>query len=184
MDLRRARNGTRAPAGAAGRADGNDRGAALVEFALIAPVLFSLLLGTVTGGLALATKSSMTNAVREAGRLGATMPEGSSWDTWATLVRDRAVELSGGDLTTGRVCVEIVQWNGSASPPSETVLGRWPATSCGITGEPAVPASTADGACVVKVWAERSAEVNALFFQRTVDLRASAVGRYERAECP
>lgn len=159
------------------------RGAALVEFALVAPLVLCLLLGTITGGFALAVKNSMTNAVREAGRLGATMPEGTSWDAWAVLVRDRAVELAGGDLTTSQVCVEMVQWT-PASTPTETVLGRWPTSGCGFGGEPTVPTSTPDGGCVVKVWAERGADINALFFSRSVTLEASAVGRYERSECP
>lgn len=159
-----------------------ERGAALVEAALILPILVSLLLGTVTGGFALAAKNSMTNAVREGARLGATLPEGGSWDAWAVIVRDRVVELAGDDLTTSQVCVEIVQWDTSSG--TESHLGRWPTGTCPAPQEPAVPANTPDGSCVVKVWAERTADLDAMFFSRELTLRSSAVGRYERPECP
>lgn len=160
-----------------------DRGAALVEFALILPLLVALLLGTVTGGLALAAKNSMTNAVREGARLGATLPEGASWNDWAATVRTRVVELSGGDLTTSQVCVAQVEWDAAAG--AETVLGVWPTGSaCPAPNEPDVPTSTPDGSCVVKVWAQRPADFHTFFFSKTLTLRAAAVGRYERAECP
>lgn len=45
------------------------RGAALVEFAIIAPVFLMLTLGTVEGGRALDVATSMNSAVREGGRL-------------------------------------------------------------------------------------------------------------------
>lgn len=160
-----------------------ERGAALVEFALIVPVLACILVGTVTGGFALATKNSMTNAVRESARLGATLPEGADWDSWAVIVRDRAVELAGDDLAEDQVCVAVVTYD-SAGTPAETELGSWPTTPCPIGGAPSVPANTPDGSCVVKVWAERAAELDALFFSKDLTLRASAVGRYERPGCP
>lgn len=159
--------------------DRRERGASLVEFALLAPVLFSLLLGMITGGLALSAKNSMTNAVREGGRLGATLPEGTDWSTdWAVDVRAQTVALAGGDLDTSEVCVQMVKVGNT--PP---VLG---ATACSGTLSPHVPAtpSTAEtGQCVVKVWASRGAELNALFFTRQLTLDAQAVGLYERSDC-
>ncbi|MFP5580169.1 MAG: TadE family protein [Acidimicrobiia bacterium] len=58
-----------------------EAGASLVEFALLAPVLFALLLGMITGGLSLSRKNSMENAVREGARFGATLNEDSSWSS-------------------------------------------------------------------------------------------------------
>lgn len=162
---------------------GRDRGASMVEFALILPVLAMLLLGIVTGGLALGTKNSMTNAVREATRFGATLPEGTSWNDWAVAVRDRAVELAGDDLSDAQVCAQVLRWDSSTSTAS--VLGSWPASGgCSLGGEPAVPANTPHDTCVVKVWAERTATLDTLVFRRDLTLRAPAVGQYERAACP
>ena len=47
------------------------RGAALVEFALLAPLFLALVVGTIEGGQALDASNTLTSAVREAGRLAA-----------------------------------------------------------------------------------------------------------------
>jgi Flp pilus assembly protein TadG len=152
-----------------------------VEFALVLPILMCLLLGMLTAGFALSQKNSVTNAVREGARLGATLPEGTSWDTWATLVRDRVVDVSGGDVENDEVCVQIKSWSGG----SGATLGSWPAGSCPLTAAPpSVPASTPDGTCVVLVWARMTATLEAFFFSRDLTMDARAVGQYERSECP
>ena len=69
-----------------GRRGRGDRGVALVEFAIIAPLVFMLIVGSITGGIAPGQKNSMTNAVREGGRFGATLDHDASW---ADAVRDR-----------------------------------------------------------------------------------------------
>ena len=48
----------------------NQKGAAAVEFAIIAPLLFVLLFGILEGGLALYNKAVITNACREGARNG------------------------------------------------------------------------------------------------------------------
>src|SRR5258708_12152723 len=57
---------------ASARARG-EQGASLVEFALIVPLLFALVLGIATGGLAYNRKISITNSRREGARFGATL---------------------------------------------------------------------------------------------------------------
>lgn len=158
-----------------------ERGASLVEFALLLPVLACILLGMVTGGVALSTKNSMTNAVREGGRLGTTLPEGSGWTSgWAVDVKERVVELAGGDLEEAEVCVEIIE----IEPGPDTTLGTWPAGGCPLSATaPSTPSSASDGSCVVKVWARTTATMNAFFFQQDVTLDADSVGLYER-DCP
>lgn len=153
-----------------------ERGASLVEFALLAPLLFALLLGMITGGLALSAKNSMTNAVREGGRLGATLPEGSDWSTdWATDVRSQVVELAGGDLEADEVCVQMLK-------VGTGTLGQICHSS--ITSlAPTTPATASAGSCVVKVWARRGADLNVIFFSRELTLDAQAVGLYERSGC-
>lgn len=160
---------------------GGTRGASLVEFALVLPILGALLLGIVTGGFALATKNSMTNAVREASRLGATLPEGAGWDPWASAVKDRAVEVAGDDLEADEICVQMV----SVGAGGDTVEGQWPAAGCTLSAAaPSTPANVAVGTCVVKVWARGKAELNALVFTQSLTLDADAVSLYERTDCP
>ena len=155
-----------------------DSGASLVEFALIAPLLFAILLGTITGGLALSKKNSMTNAVREGGRLGATLPEGTSWDNdWAIDVRDRVIALAGNDLANADVCVQMID---PAAP--EPPVGKYLGADCSAITPPATP-SSAEG-CIVKVWARTEASLDTVFFSRVLTLDGSAVGLYERESCP
>ncbi len=166
------------------RRGSHDGGASLVEFALLAPLLVMMLLGITTGGFALATKNSMTNAVREGARVGATLPKGSDWDTgWAVDVKDRVVGLAGGDVGDDEVCVQLIDAS------NDSTVGAYMGSSCDPSqgGDPAkfppdTPASATSG-CVVKVWSQTSSTLNALFFSRDLTLQAQAVGIYERDEC-
>ncbi|MEY2433928.1 MAG: TadE-like protein, partial [Acidimicrobiaceae bacterium] len=63
---------------------GDDRGAALVEFAFVLPVLMMILLGMFTGGLAWNRKLAVTNGVREGSRFGATLSVATSTCTSGT----------------------------------------------------------------------------------------------------
>lgn len=150
----------------------DERGAALVEFALILPVLMSLLLGMVTGGMAYNRKISMTNAVREGSRFGATLDGSADWDAAATLVRARVVDIAADDLEPEEICVQYIQVGAG-------VQGEAPGcTVPGVSPNPLTSASTGD--CVVSVWAQRESELQAFFFTRDLDLKARAVARYER----
>jgi Flp pilus assembly protein TadG len=154
-----------------------DSGAALVEFAIIMPLIFALFLGMFTGGISLSRKNSMTNAVREGARLGATLPEDSAW---ASSVQARVVALAAGDVTTAQVCVQLVRKD---SASVETVRRSLLPSGCSAVVPPAstgVPV----GQCVVKVWSTRTSEMQAVFFTRTLTLDAAAIGRYERKGIP
>lgn len=149
-----------------------DAGASLVEFALLAPVVFALLLGMITGGLALSAKNSMSNAVREGGRLGATLESDA---TWGTDVRDRVVALAGGDLEESQVCAQLID----VGPDPDEVRQSWIGSACTVAEAPTTPASATSG-CIAKVWAKRTADLSVIFFSRTLTLEADAVGVYER----
>ena len=103
-----------------------DRGAAIVEFALILPFLSMMALGMLTAGIALDRKQEITNASREAARFGATIDENQCADpildcsgfTWAQLVQAIAVERSNGAVTAAGVCVALVEGPGFAPLPS------------------------------------------------------------------
>lgn len=152
-----------------------------MEFALIAPLLFAILLGTITGGLALSQKNSVANAVREGGRLGATLyteDESWTWDDWAEDVKERVVTLAGSDLDDDEVCVEMV------NASDDTVIGSFPAGGCPPSMPPGPETPDTAQGCLVKVWARTSAGLETIFFSRSVTLDGSAVGLYERSTCP
>jgi Flp pilus assembly protein TadG len=144
-----------------------------VEFALVLPLISSLILGLTTGGMAYNRKISLTSGLREGTRFGATL-NGPTTNGWATDVRNRSVELTQGDLTTAQICVKLVK-QGTGDVYSALPSG----SQCASSGEPVMPSTVATGDCVVKVWASRPDQLQAVFFTSTLTLRASAVARYE-----
>src|SRR5438445_8283280 len=96
----------------------DERGAALVEFALILPVFMMLLLGLISGGQDYNHKLDLTHAVREGARYGSTLPSSTplgsftsgtcAGATWANVVQSTVVARSGGSLACDQVCVALV----------------------------------------------------------------------------
>lgn len=88
-----------------------ERGASLVEFALILPVFLMLLFGMITAGLALNDKQQMTHATREGARYAATVAAAQNFSSgsWASNVRDLIVERSVDSLASADVCVSLVE---------------------------------------------------------------------------
>jgi Flp pilus assembly protein TadG len=155
----------------------SERGAALVEFALILPIVVSLLMGLVTGGLAYNKKIAITDAVRGAARYGATLADSS---TYAASVRDRLVQLSASELSASDVCVQLIR---GGSP--NVIVRSWYAsaanTSCPSTfGTAPTTPTVSDGYCVVKVWGMKEAKLQAVFFNSDLRLKAGSVAAFER----
>lgn len=151
------------------RSGESERGAALVEFALILPLVMSLVLGITSGGAAYNRKISMTSAVREGSRFAATL-DGTG--TWATDVQSRTAELATGDLTTSQVCVALVNAGTGTNVYSASGAG------CSSVTAPSTPSTSTSG-CVVKVWAARPDKLEAMFFSTNLTLTAKSVARYE-----
>ena len=142
----------------------DERGAGLVEFALVLPLLMMLVLGLVSGGIAYNRKISITNAVREGTRYGATLTCSAacvSGGAWISQVKARVAEVSGGELSASDVCA----WVGTASGTVQ----------CGQADPPG-----AGGTMVVKVSASKGAELDAIFFRRNLTLTSKSTARYER----
>lgn len=81
--------------GRARRARGDD-GAALVEFALVMVLLFTLVFGIISFGLILSFKQDMTRAAAEGARAGAVAYPSSDAQTKAQLALEDAVRSFGG----------------------------------------------------------------------------------------
>lgn len=157
----------------------SESGASLVEMALIFPLLMALLMGIFTGGEAYNRQITMTAAVREGARFGATLdclaacasssptvapaaatspPNGA----WEDAVAQRVVQQSGGVLSLSDVCVALVM-----APDTHNY--------CGVSD----PAGSS-GTMIVKVSAARKTTFEYVFAGQTLNLSASSTNRYER----
>lgn len=150
----------------------DERGAALVELALVIPLLFALLLGTFSGGSAYFQKISLVDAAREGARYGASLKNDAASGgiaTWRQNVKDRIVRVSGGQLTAADVCVDLVTPTGA-----NTVCGI--SDPSGAASDPTVLAP----ARLVKVSVTKATKVEFFFFAITPTLSTQVVARYER----
>lgn len=145
---------------------GGEKGSVLVEVAIALPVLLSLVLGLITSGQAYFARISVTEAVREGARFGASLKigDGLTEATWKSQVRERVVGAAAGQLTAADVCVEFVYPN--------------TASTCGIA-DPAGAASEPK-VHLVKVGATKSTNIEFFFFSLSPSLNAKLAFRYER----
>jgi Flp pilus assembly protein TadG len=106
------------------RSGSSQRGASLVEFALVMPHLAMLLLGMVSTGLVYNQKLDLTHATREGARYGATISPYQQWQSgsWATNVRDLVIARSSEKLTAADVWSLVV----SSSATTSAVYSRRP----------------------------------------------------------
>ena len=163
-----------------------ERGATIVEFALVLPLLMALVIGIVTIGSALNDKQSLTHAAREGSRYGARLPTDQLFaeGTWASNVQDITVERSGGDLdldSGSTVCVSLVQGS-----PATTFSGPFPATSYSTKsdGTPCDPSETyatteIDDGLRVQVVVTHPVVIQAIFFSHPVEVASSATMQSE-----
>lgn len=93
---------------------GDDRGAVLVEFALVLPILSMFLFGIMSAGIAWNSNLALAHGARVGGRYAATLPTRNytSMDDYLDAVATRVVAGAEGDLATtvaGRkICVAYV----------------------------------------------------------------------------
>ena len=148
----------------------NERGSALVEMALVAPLAMAILLGILTGGHAYFQKISLVDATRDGARYGASLkvaPVGLA--DWRLAVKDRVADLSGGQIKATQVCADLVTPTGSN-------------TACGVS-DPVGSASdpTVLGpASVVKVSVSKATRIEFVFFATTPTITSKIAARYER----
>src|SRR5207245_5966279 len=105
-------------AGESERIAGHDeRGAALVEFAIALPLLMALVLGMFSGAVAYNRKITLTGAARDAGRYATTHPVTGTVGAWLTDVAQFTASNSQGELDPGSagryICVAYVPPNGT-----------------------------------------------------------------------
>jgi Flp pilus assembly protein TadG len=171
----------RTEAGAARARLQGDDGVAIVEFALVFPLVMALLVGTVSAGLAWNQKMSMTHAAREGARYGATVPSTQTFTgggTWAQNVRSVVVERSAGELTASQVCVSLVEGTG----PGTTVVGANTTGSGACIPNQSYPLmSGSDTGRRVQVVVAKPGQIDAVFYRFKLNLRSEATARAENA---
>jgi hypothetical protein len=154
------------------------RGAALIEMALVLPLLLMLLVGTVTAAITYGRANSIQNAAREASRFGATLP-GPIDAAWLGTVRDVARAAASGDLDAAvggqYICVAYVDGTGNTRLTDTGGVEASAASECFADGRPA-------GEPRIQVVTSRLSPIQVVFFSLDVDLQAEAAARYEREE--
>jgi hypothetical protein len=138
---------------------------------LTLPLIASLLLGIVTGGTAYFKKISITDAVREGARYGASLKASSVGGVsfWVADVQARVAGLVPGLVAPTQVCAALVVPTGS-----DTTCGV--ADPAGAATDPVVGAP----ASIVKVSVSIPVKLQFFFFSSSVTLTASTAARYER----
>lgn len=161
-----------------------DRGAALVEMALVLPLLLMLLLGIVSAGIAYNHQLSLTHAAREGGRFAATLPvkNFTTMGGWLDAVAQRTLDDAVGTLAPGTpglfVCVAFVHPDGTAALDStasridDEGTVTYPNAPCFTDGRPSDERR-------VQVVVGRDVDFNAIVFQTTIALDSEAVNRFE-----
>jgi hypothetical protein len=168
------------------RATGDD-GAALVEFALVFPVLAMLILGMVSGAVAWNTNLALSQGARVAARQAVTVPlpatlTADTMAPWLDGVADRALAASEGAMDAGvsgrAVCVAFVY-------PAGTATDQTFSRSLGPTGTrtsgtaPCFADGQGDDARRVQVVLEREGVLDIGIRRQVLDLRRQVVYRYE-----
>jgi hypothetical protein len=164
------------------RAD--ERGAALVEFAFVLPLLLMLLLGTVTGGLTYSRRLSIENAAREAARYGATLSVETNLNSWLDDVAAVAVGAATGDLDLGvagrTICVAYVHPSGADPLDTTTSLTIDPLGVRAYGSHPCYSDGRPGTERRVQVALERASTLDALLLTRNLTLAAQTTNRFER----
>lgn len=165
----------------------DDRGAVLVEFALVLPILMMLLLGTVSGATAWNQSQALGQGTRVAGRYAATLPlpspaDTAAMDTWLDGVIDRALAASEGRMAEGvsgrSVCAAYVDPAGTA--PDETFSRTIDAAGTRTSGtSTCFSDGQSDSERRVQVVEERDSFLDIGLWRQALRLKRTVVYRFE-----
>lgn len=169
------------------RISNEQRGAQLIEFALILPILLSLLFGIVTGGVAFSHNLSIDNAARETARYAATLPVNGDLPGWLNQVADVAISTATATLedgVAGRVVCAAYVFPDGALVNDRTL--RVVEDAAGVRTISNQPCLATDGRPNderrVQITVERETDLIVFYFSRTLTLSGQSVALYERGE--
>lgn len=165
-----------------------DRGAVLVEFALVLPILVMFLFGLVTAGMAWNQNLSLSSAARSGARYAATLPTsttGTTMDDYLAAVTQRVIDSSEGNLNssvTSRV-ICVAYWHPAAggSNPLDQNRART-LTNTTVTTSSTTPCFTdnqSDDDTRIQITVQRTGTIQTGLWTQTVTLSQKVVFRYE-----
>jgi len=164
--------------------DRADDGGAMVEFALILPLLLAFMLGTVTIGISYNRSISLNNAARESARYGAVRPVNDDVNQWLNTVADIARAGATGDLAPGvdgqYVCVAYVHPDGTEPADSTTRLIELAGVRTIVTGQSCFLDGRPNEERRVQVEVRRRSNLEAVIYTQTLTLDSRSVARFER----
>ena len=164
-----------------------EQGAQLVEFALVLPLLLTLLLGIITGGIAFSRNIAIDNAARESARYGATLPVDTTMNDWLNDVADVAIRSATGDLDDGeqgrQVCVAYVHPDGTDTTDQTTrlTIDASGARSV-VAGSPCFTDGRPNDERRVQIQLQRQSDLILAMWDRTLTLESESTVRFERAD--
>ena len=156
-----------------------ERGAVLVEFAMVMPLLLGLTLGMVSFGTWYNNKLNLSTAAREGARYGATLPVANYANTnaWLDAVGGAAVGAAGSQLTPSvasrYICAALVDSSGTITRRVDS--GGSVVYSTGSL----CYADSLGTQSRVQVVVQRSGTINVVLFSSGVTTTGRAVARYE-----
>jgi Flp pilus assembly protein TadG len=154
-----------------------DRGASLVEFALVLPLILMIVLGLVSAGVAYNLKITLTHAAREAARYAAILPTEGDTSAWLSDVETHMLADATGALNSGQpgaaYCIAFV--DGSSSGTETKHIDQTGAVSAGWCFDD----GRGSDEWRVQVEVQRSTTLNALVFSKSITLASQAASRYE-----
>jgi Flp pilus assembly protein TadG len=157
-----------------------ERGAVLVEFAIVLPLLLGLVFGMVSFGFWYNNKLNLSTAAREGARYGATLPLAGYANTnaWLDAVAGATVGAAGDQLlptvSSRYTCVALIDSGGTSRRVDS---GGTVSYSSGS----ACYSDSLGSESRVQVVAQRSGTINAVLFHSDVTSRGRAVARFEAA---
>jgi Flp pilus assembly pilin Flp len=157
----------------------DERGAVAVEFALVAPLVIMLLLGTITVALAYSQHVALSNAVREGARIGAAADstDHTKWlDTVQQYTSQAYADPDG--FPAASVCASLMKSDGASPTPAITTVISAP-SGCG--GGPSNPGAAPAG-CFVKVWASKQTHLEWILGSADPWQEAGSVAIYDRSK--
>ena len=164
---------------------GGERGALLVEFAFVAPVLIMFVLGTITMGLSYNRSISLNNSARESARYGATLPVADDLEGWLNSVADVARDAAAGDLSASApgqsICVSFVHTNGTDIHDRTLTVIETSGNRVVIAGVTCFEDGRGSDERRVQVSMQRNSDVTTAVFTSDGVLSAQSVARFERA---